>query len=77
MDQLFKDIESYQDMTSEYLMFSKIDKVMRHITVKDPVQIPLEDQYKFRERAEKLVEQWRALLEAERVEERVVQLKIT
>ncbi|KAK7447116.1 hypothetical protein VKT23_013747 [Stygiomarasmius scandens] len=77
MDQLFKDIESYQDMTSEYIAFSKIGKVMRHITLLDPSKIPLEDQYKFRERAKKLMDQWNTILEADRVVEKVVEIRIT
>ncbi|KAK7440827.1 hypothetical protein VKT23_016905 [Stygiomarasmius scandens] len=51
MDQLFTAIESYDKMNIEYLQFSKIGGVMRHITALDIKKVPEDDEFKFQERA--------------------------
>ncbi|KAK7453182.1 hypothetical protein VKT23_011863 [Stygiomarasmius scandens] len=62
MDQLFTAIESYDKMNIEYLQFSKIGKVMRHITALDVEKVPKDDEFKFRERAKVLVDKWHQIL---------------
>ncbi|KAG8793635.1 hypothetical protein FRB91_006031 [Serendipita sp. 411] len=64
-DEVFNTIESYQGMTIQYLSYSKIGKVMKKISQLDDSHIPESDgQFKFRERAGKLVTQWHAILSA-------------
>ncbi|KAF5338103.1 hypothetical protein D9758_015382 [Tetrapyrgos nigripes] len=62
MDQLFTAIESYENMNIEYLQFSKIGKVMRHITALEPDKVPKDDEFKFQDRAKVLVEKWHHIL---------------
>ncbi|THU87098.1 hypothetical protein K435DRAFT_354999 [Dendrothele bispora CBS 962.96] len=62
MDQLFAAIESYDKMNIEYLQFSKIGKVMRHITALDADRVPKDEEFKFRERAKTLVDKWHQIL---------------
>ncbi|KAE9389960.1 Tudor/PWWP/MBT [Gymnopus androsaceus JB14] len=47
-----------------YLSFSKIGKVMRHITALSDDKVPLDAKYKFRDRAKVLVEQWQHIINA-------------
>ncbi|KAF8599888.1 hypothetical protein BDV93DRAFT_559880 [Ceratobasidium sp. AG-I] len=56
MDAVFTAIEQYNKMTAEYLFYSKIDKVMRHII--KLTNIPSDDQYHFRQRAQSLIIRW-------------------
>ncbi|RDX55244.1 hypothetical protein OH76DRAFT_880528 [Lentinus brumalis] len=58
LDQLFSTVENYPNMTMEYLLFSKIGKVMRHIYVLADEKVPRDDEFKFRERAKVLVDKW-------------------
>ncbi|KAL0569042.1 hypothetical protein V5O48_012927 [Marasmius crinis-equi] len=62
MDQLFTTIETYEKMDVNYLSFSKIGKVMRHIAALTDDKVPKDDRYRFRERAKKLVDQWHLIL---------------
>ncbi|KAK7031098.1 hypothetical protein VNI00_013702 [Paramarasmius palmivorus] len=64
MNDLFTQIEAYEQMTVHQLSFSKIGKVMRHIAALDPTSkpIPREVEFKFRERAKVLVEKWHSIL---------------
>ncbi|KAF5365178.1 hypothetical protein D9758_005363 [Tetrapyrgos nigripes] len=62
MDQLFTTIESYDKMNREYLQFSKVGKVMRRINALEPDKIPRENEFKFRERANVLIDKWHAIL---------------
>lgn len=55
-DQVFKHLEDYDEMTIEYLSFTKIGKVLRHIGLKD--NIPRQEEFRFQERAKALVEGW-------------------
>ncbi|KAJ7688702.1 hypothetical protein B0H17DRAFT_1067933, partial [Mycena rosella] len=61
---LFTTVEGYQNMTIDYLTFSKIGKVMRHIHLLEPGKVPRDDEYKFRDRAKALVDQWHDILNA-------------
>ncbi|EEB96862.1 hypothetical protein MPER_03925 [Moniliophthora perniciosa FA553] len=61
MNDLFTQIEQYGDrMTVEQLSYSKIVKVLRHITALDPTKdrIPRDEEFKFRERSTALVNKW-------------------
>ncbi|KAF5365873.1 hypothetical protein D9757_011055 [Collybiopsis confluens] len=68
MDALFTQIESYDKINIAYLSFSKIGKVMRHITVLSDDKVPLDSQYHFRDRAKVLVEKWQQIINASRGE---------
>lgn len=61
-DELFKLLESYEQMTIIHLSQSKIGKVMRHIQNKE--NIPRDEEFKFRERARALVEKWQQQIPA-------------
>ncbi|KAJ7663388.1 hypothetical protein DFH06DRAFT_348191, partial [Mycena polygramma] len=62
VDILFTTVEEYQKMNIEYLMFTKIGKVMRHITLLDQCKVPRDDEFKFRHRAQALIDKWHAIL---------------
>ncbi|KAI8992925.1 hypothetical protein BD414DRAFT_412571 [Trametes punicea] len=64
LDHLFSTVESYENMTIEYLTFSKIGKVMRHIHALNDDKVPRDDEFKFRERAKVLVDKWHDILKA-------------
>ncbi|OCH89065.1 hypothetical protein OBBRIDRAFT_779052 [Obba rivulosa] len=64
LDRLFSTVESYEGMNIQYLQFSKIGKVMRHIYALTPEKVPLDDEYKFRDRAKALVDKWQGILNA-------------
>nr|GAT48095.1 predicted protein [Mycena chlorophos] len=66
MDALFTQVENYEEMSVEYLTFSKIGKVMRHIHLLEPARVPRDDEYNFRDRAKVLVDKWNGMLSAER-----------
>ncbi|KAJ7691545.1 hypothetical protein B0H17DRAFT_1062897 [Mycena rosella] len=55
---LFTTVEGYQNMTIDYLTFSKIGKVMRHIHLLELGKVPRDDEYNFRDRAKALVDKW-------------------
>lgn len=46
------------------LQFSKIGKVMRHITALSDEKVPLDNKYHFRDRAKVLVEVWQHIINA-------------
>ncbi|KAJ7907375.1 hypothetical protein B0H13DRAFT_2273696 [Mycena leptocephala] len=69
VDALFTTIEGYQNMSIEYLNFSKIAKVMRHIHLLEPGKVPRDDEYKFRDRAKVLVDKWHGILNANKATE--------
>ncbi|KAJ6475107.1 hypothetical protein C8R47DRAFT_1076153 [Mycena vitilis] len=58
---LFTAIEAHEFMSPEYLTFSKIGKVMRHIYLLEPGKIPRDGEFKFRVRAKALVEKWHSM----------------
>ncbi|TFK92545.1 hypothetical protein K466DRAFT_581779 [Polyporus arcularius HHB13444] len=58
MDELFSTLENYPNMTMQYLLFSKIGKVMRHISVLPYEKVPRDDEFKFQERAKVLLDKW-------------------
>ncbi|KAJ7247143.1 hypothetical protein B0H12DRAFT_1125374 [Mycena haematopus] len=62
LDTLFTDVEEYQNMTVEYLTYSKLGIVMRHIHLLEDDEISREDEFRFRSRAGALVAKWRELL---------------
>ncbi|KAJ7620810.1 hypothetical protein DFH06DRAFT_1482421 [Mycena polygramma] len=64
VDSLFTTVEGYQNMNIEYLTFSKIGKVMRHIHLLEPGKVPRDDEFKFRDRAKALVDKWHGILNA-------------
>ncbi|KAF8069854.1 hypothetical protein FPV67DRAFT_1753421 [Lyophyllum atratum] len=66
LDALFTTVEQHENMTVAYLQFSKIGKVMRHITLLTEDRVPLDGEYRFRERARALVERWQLVLGAGR-----------
>ncbi|KAJ7085161.1 hypothetical protein B0H15DRAFT_931873 [Mycena belliarum] len=64
IDTLFTAVEGYQDMNIDYLTFSKIGKVMRHIHLLEANKVPRDEEFKFRERAKALVDKWHQILNA-------------
>ncbi|KAJ6528505.1 hypothetical protein B0H19DRAFT_1385181 [Mycena capillaripes] len=64
VNDLFTTVEGYQNMNIEYLTFSKIGKVMRHIHLLEPAKVPRDDEFKFRDRAKALVDKWHGILNA-------------
>ncbi|KAF8212606.1 hypothetical protein K438DRAFT_1927942 [Mycena galopus ATCC 62051] len=65
VDTVFKAVEGYDKMTVDYLNFSKIGKVMRHIHLLEPHRVPRDDELHFRARAKALVDKWHAILTRE------------
>jgi hypothetical protein len=64
MNELFNQIETYDKINIAYLSFSKIGKVMRHITALSDEKVPLDSRFHFRDRAKILVEQWQHIINA-------------
>ncbi|EIN11168.1 hypothetical protein PUNSTDRAFT_118694 [Punctularia strigosozonata HHB-11173 SS5] len=64
VDKLLKEVEEYDGMSIAYLQYSKIGKVMRHVTSKKDDEIPRNDDFKFKERAQALVNKWSTILSA-------------
>ncbi|KAJ8502613.1 hypothetical protein ONZ45_g11592 [Pleurotus djamor] len=62
MNILFSTIESYDAMSIQYLQFSKIGKVMRHIAALESERVPRDGEFAFRERAKALVDRWHLIL---------------
>ncbi|KAG8684764.1 hypothetical protein FRC09_015160, partial [Ceratobasidium sp. 395] len=60
LDTVFTTVENYDKMTVEYLSYSKIGKVMRKII--QLTNIPSDEQYHFRQRAQALVTKWQQLI---------------
>ncbi|KAG8690583.1 hypothetical protein FRC08_010483 [Ceratobasidium sp. 394] len=60
LDAVFTTVEQYDKMTVEYLSYSKIGKVMRKII--QLTNIPSDEQYHFRQRAQALVTKWQQLI---------------
>lgn len=58
-DEVFKELEDYE-MTLDYLKFSKIGKIMRHIKDKD--DIPRQQEFGFQERARAILKEWNRVL---------------
>ncbi|KAJ7841031.1 hypothetical protein B0H13DRAFT_1584345, partial [Mycena leptocephala] len=58
VDSQFSAIENFDNMTLDYLIFSKLGKVLRHIHRLASRQVPRDDLYNFRGRAKALVEKW-------------------
>ncbi|KAJ7859871.1 hypothetical protein B0H13DRAFT_1901278 [Mycena leptocephala] len=58
MDAEFTAIENFEGMTLDYLVFSKLPKVLRHIHRLKQSQVPRDEDYNFRSRANALVEKW-------------------
>ncbi|KAE9391024.1 hypothetical protein BT96DRAFT_925539 [Gymnopus androsaceus JB14] len=57
MDDTFNSISAFS-MTPSLLMYSKIRKIMAFVAVLHPDNIPLDKEFKFRERAKLLVDRW-------------------
>ncbi|KAF9241853.1 hypothetical protein BU15DRAFT_44615 [Melanogaster broomeanus] len=65
LDQLFTTVEQYEHPNLiNFLSFSKIGKVMRHIAALPVEKVPRDDEFKFRVRAKALVDKWHAILGA-------------
>ncbi|TFY65264.1 hypothetical protein EVJ58_g2092 [Rhodofomes roseus] len=62
LDQLFSTVENYQNMSIQYLTFSKIGKVMRHINALPKDKVPRDDEFHFKDRAKTLVDKWHDIL---------------
>ncbi|KAG8897611.1 hypothetical protein FRB99_008044 [Tulasnella sp. 403] len=60
LDQIFHTVETYENLTIDYLQFSKIGKVMRRIASLQ--EIPRDDEFHFRDRAQTLVTKWQAII---------------
>ncbi|EIW83102.1 hypothetical protein CONPUDRAFT_89090 [Coniophora puteana RWD-64-598 SS2] len=70
LDQLFTTVEAYEhENIIQYLSFSKIGKVMRHIFALPPEKVPRDDEFKFRQRAKALVDKWHAILGGDKANE--------
>ncbi|KAG9023303.1 hypothetical protein FS837_005869, partial [Tulasnella sp. UAMH 9824] len=61
LDEIFTSVESYPNMTIEYLEYSKIGKVMRRISML--TDIPGDDEFRFRERAGALLGRWLVMVQ--------------
>ncbi|KAF9227163.1 hypothetical protein BS17DRAFT_450201 [Gyrodon lividus] len=65
LDQLFTTVEQYEHPNLiNFLSFSKIGKVMRHIAALSQEKVPRDEEFKFRVRAKALVDKWHAILGA-------------
>ncbi|KAJ7938508.1 hypothetical protein B0H13DRAFT_1587549, partial [Mycena leptocephala] len=51
-------------LTVPAMQFTKINKVMRHIHLLEPVQVPRNNKFNFCNRAKVLVNKWHGLLNA-------------
>lgn len=58
-DEIFKELEDHDEITVAMLSYSKIGKIIGRIEQKD--DLPFQERFRFRERAEVLVEQWKRL----------------
>ncbi|KAI0694270.1 hypothetical protein BC835DRAFT_1350247 [Cytidiella melzeri] len=68
LDQLFTTVEEYENMSIQYLTFSKIGKVMRHINALPVAKVPRDSEFAFRDRAKSLVDKWHEILSASKTE---------
>jgi len=64
LDNLFATVENYEKINIQYLSFSKIGKVMRHIAVLTEDKVPRDAEFHFRDRAKALVDKWHQILNA-------------
>lgn len=64
LNTLFTTVETYDKISVQYLQFSKIGKVMRHIAVLTDEKVPRDVEFRFRERAKALVDRWHQVLNA-------------
>jgi len=62
LNKAMKQVEEYDGITAEVLRLTKIGKVMRRV-VQLP-SIPRDEEFKFKERAEKLCDNWAAVFSA-------------
>ncbi|SPO26252.1 uncharacterized protein UTRI_02528 [Ustilago trichophora] len=59
-DSTFKTVEEYDGMTAEHLRTTKIGKVMKRVM--QLTEIPRDDEFRFRDRAERLCAKWGAIM---------------
>ncbi|KAH9940371.1 uncharacterized protein BXZ73DRAFT_42783 [Epithele typhae] len=64
LDELFTQVQTYPKMSMEYLLFSKIGKVMRHINALPDDKVPRDAEFRFRERSKVLVDKWHEILKS-------------
>ncbi|KIJ68081.1 hypothetical protein HYDPIDRAFT_107720 [Hydnomerulius pinastri MD-312] len=65
LDTLFTTVENYEHPNLiNFLSFSKIGKVMRHIAALPQEKVPRDEEFKFRVRAKAMVDKWHAILGA-------------
>ncbi|KAF8625302.1 hypothetical protein AX15_005435 [Amanita polypyramis BW_CC] len=64
LNNLFTTVENYDKINIQYLSFSKIGKVMRHIAILPEEKVPRDAEFKFRDRAKALVDKWHQILNA-------------
>lgn len=70
LDQLFTTVEKYEHPNLiDYLSFSKIGKVMRHIAALSVEKVPRDEEFHFRTRAKALVEKWHTIVDAKKAVE--------
>lgn len=70
LDQLFTTVEKYEHPNLiDYLSFSKIGKVMRHIAALSVEKVPRDEEFHFRTRAKALVEKWHTIVDAKKATE--------
>ncbi|KIY47567.1 hypothetical protein FISHEDRAFT_59546 [Fistulina hepatica ATCC 64428] len=75
MHDIFTTIEQYDKMTVRSLQLSKIGKVMRHIIALADDKIPRENEFRFRERANRLVDAWQIIVNKSNEEARAKQVE--
>ncbi|KAJ7049820.1 hypothetical protein C8F01DRAFT_1093019 [Mycena amicta] len=61
MDELFDVLHTYSGMTLDYLLASKLAKVVRGIRFLEPQRLPFPDKFAFRQRANALIRKWQEL----------------
>ncbi|KAJ7061370.1 hypothetical protein C8F01DRAFT_1083550 [Mycena amicta] len=62
MDELFDVLHTYSGMTLDYLLASKLAKVVRGIRFLEPQRLPFPDKFAFRQRANALIRKWQELV---------------
>jgi len=73
LDQIFQTVETYPNLTIDYLQFSKIGKVMRRIATLD--EIPRDAEFHFKDRAQQLVLRWQQIIQQAEEEGKVSKAK--
>ncbi|KAL5507466.1 hypothetical protein ACEPAH_6922 [Sanghuangporus vaninii] len=61
LSELFTQVEQL-NVEIKYLQYSKIGKVMRHISALDKEKVPRDEEFRFKERAQALVNKWHTYL---------------